>query len=101
MSHTFKVWDTFNEKTYISENVCIFAIIMSSAQIQDLIIQNSKGLPEEILQEILDFIQFLKLKKSVVNKDSIKSSLSNLSNSETKHLEDEFADYKLLYPIEK
>jgi hypothetical protein len=35
---------------------------MSTAQIENLIIQNSKGLPEDVLREILDFIQFLKFK---------------------------------------
>jgi len=38
---------------------------MSATQIEKLIVQNSKGLPAEILQEILDFIEFLKFKRVV------------------------------------
>ena len=40
-------------------------IAMSATQIEKLIVQNSKGLPAEILQEILDFIEFLKFKRVV------------------------------------
>jgi hypothetical protein len=73
---------------------------MTASQIQNLIIQNSKGLSADILQEVLDFIQFLKLKKSGLNTDSIQASLSEFNSSELKHLEEEFIDYKVLYPNE-
>lgn len=57
---------------------------MSAAQIENLIIQNSKGLPADVLQEILDFIQFLKLKKSGTIQDSVQTTLSEPDALETK-----------------
>ena len=71
---------------------------MSTAQIENQISQNTKGLPADILQEILDFIQFLKFKKAGVITDSVQSTLSGLDSSEAAHLEEEFADYKTVYP---
>lgn len=73
---------------------------MNTTQIENQIIQNSKGLPEDILQEILDFIQFLKFKKAGSLNDSIQTGLSALGSSETTHLEEEFIDYKTIYPHE-
>jgi len=73
---------------------------MSTAQIENLIIQNSKGLPEDVLREILDFIQFLKFKKASTLNDSIKVELSGLNSAEVSHLEEEFVDYKTIYPQE-
>jgi len=72
---------------------------MSATQIEKLIVQNSKGLPAEILQEILDFIEFLKFKKSGIITDSVQSGLSEFNSSEIKYLEEEFNDYKTLYPV--
>jgi hypothetical protein len=73
---------------------------MNTTQIENQILQNSKGLPADILQEILDFIQFLKFKKAGVLTDSIQTGLSELDSSEITHLEEEFVDYKIVYPHE-
>ncbi len=73
---------------------------MSAAQIESLIIQKSKGLPAEMLQEVLDFMDFLKFKKLTPKTDSIQSALSDLNVSEVGHLEEEFMDYKSVYPNE-
>jgi hypothetical protein len=73
---------------------------MNATQIENQIIQNSKGLPADILQEILDFIQFLKFKKAVLPGDSVQTGLSQLDASEITHLEEEFMDYKTIYPHE-
>ncbi len=73
---------------------------MNTSQIENQIIQSSKGLPADLLQEILDFIQFLKFKKGV-KADSLQNGLSELNSSETSHLEEEFRDYKTVYPREK
>jgi len=73
---------------------------MNAAQIEKLIIQNSKGLPADILQEILDFIQFLKFKKSGIATDSMQNALSDFNIAEATHLEEEFIDYKAIYPRE-
>ncbi len=73
---------------------------MSAAQIESLIIQKSKGLPAEMLQEVLDFIEFLKFKKTELRKDSTLSALSELNITSAGHLEEEFLDYKSVYPNE-
>jgi hypothetical protein len=73
---------------------------MNASQIRNLIIQNSKGLPADTLQEVLDFIQFLKWKKLGAMNDSIQTTLNTLSSSEEQHLDEEFFDYKTLYPKE-
>lgn len=73
---------------------------MNTTQIENQIIQNSKGLPADILQEILDFIQFLKFKKAGVLTDSVQTGLSELDSLESTHLEEEFIDYKTVYPHE-
>ena len=73
---------------------------MNTSQIENQIMQNSKGLPVDILQEILDFIQFLKFKNAGIISDSIQNNLSELDSSGISHLEEEFIDYKIVYPHE-
>lgn len=73
---------------------------MSTAQLQKAIIEKSKGLSDEALEEVLDFITFLKTKGVQSENDSINSALSNLDKSELSHVEEEFYDYKKLYPSE-
>ena len=73
---------------------------MNASQIENQIIQNSRGLPVDMLQEILDFVQFLKFKKTGVVIDSVQNGLSELDSSEISHLEEEFIDYKIAYPHE-
>jgi hypothetical protein len=56
-------------------------------------------LPAEALKEIIDFIDFLKFKLSdKAIKDNINYDLSELDKKEISHLEEEFRDYKELYP---
>jgi hypothetical protein len=64
--------------------------------IPDIILQETKHLPDDLLKEVLDFILFLK------NKDhnSSTEALSSLQQDELTHLEDEFKNYKILYPNE-
>ena len=73
---------------------------MNASQIENQILQNSKVLPVNLLQEILDFVQFLKFKKAGVIADSLRTGLSELDSSEVGHLEEEFIDYKIAYPRE-
>lgn len=73
---------------------------MSTAQIEQLITQKTKGLPVDILQEVLDFIEFLRIKNAGIMTDSIQLTLSDADVSELSHLEEEFADYKTIYPRE-
>ena len=64
----------------------------------DIILQESKQLPDDLLKEVLDFILFLKNKSQ--DSSSETRLLSSLQKSELTHLEDEFNNYKLLYPNE-
>jgi hypothetical protein len=74
--------------------------------IEKLILKETKGLPPHALNEVLDFIQFIKEKRLKQNGDDIFKSnlefeLSLLDREELTHLEEEFKDYKELYPREK
>lgn len=70
---------------------------MDVHQIEQKILQNTKELSKEALLEILDFILFIRNKN--INKH-MKDELSHLSKTELEHLEDEFKDYKEIYPHE-
>ena len=74
--------------------------------IEKLILKETKGLPPHALNEVLNFIQFIKEKRLKQNGDEIFESnleleLSLLDKKELTHLEAEFKDYKELYPREK
>ena len=73
---------------------------MTTKQLEEELIKNTKGLPKEALEEIIDFIQFVRHKKLKEPQDNITAELSSLSASQTEHLEKEFKDYKALYPRE-
>lgn len=70
---------------------------MKSSVLKKEIERQTEDLPEEILREILDFIQFLRIKKQTDNTD-LSAELSQLNLSEQSHLEEEFKDYKTVYP---
>ena len=75
-------------------------------QIEKIILKETKGLPPYALNEILDFIQFIKEKKVKkkgvdIFKNSLNQELSLLDKKEMAHLDEEFKDYKELYPHEK
>ena len=72
---------------------------MTGAQLEKTLLEYTKGLPKEAMQEILDFVQFIR-QKHMKKKDSIKAELTRLGQSQTAHLEEEFKDYRKLYPVE-
>ncbi|MFX0204119.1 MAG: hypothetical protein ACFFCW_49100, partial [Candidatus Hodarchaeota archaeon] len=79
---------------------------MSKVLLEKTIIEEIKDLPFEALNEILDFIKFIKAKKiKNLIKDSIEKTLSDelseLNTGSLTHLEEEFANYKEHYPHEK
>jgi hypothetical protein len=75
---------------------------MSRAEIQTVLIQESSKLPASALEEVLDFVQFIQRKFSRQSeRDSISKTLSLLDAHEKTHLEEEFKDYKELYPREE
>jgi hypothetical protein len=68
----------------------------------ELILKETEGLSKTALKEVFDFILFLKYKsKKQVASENVYADLVNLDTNEMKHLEEEFVDYKKLYPIEK
>ena len=72
---------------------------MNTARIEKLIIHNTKGLPVEALLEILDFVQFISVRKKK-SFNNLNYELSLLNKTEISHLEEEFQNYKELYPRE-
>ena len=79
---------------------------MNQQEIEQTILKETQGLSFNALQEILDFIQFLKIKnlREVTNykdqEQAIRNELKTLELDSFAHLEKEFADYKELYPHE-
>jgi len=70
----------------------------TSNNIPELILKETKGLPDDLLKEVLDFVLFLK-HKSFRMPDEV-NVLSSLQEHELTHLENEFENYKHLYPNE-
>ena len=78
---------------------------MNQVSYEKLIISGIKGLPNETLREVADFVYFVRRRaadpkgfdeeqyRTLLNED-----LSSLSKSEVEHLDEEFADYEQLYP---
>lgn len=71
---------------------------MLSNNIPDLILKETKHLSDDLLKEVLDFILFLKSKNQKPLTET--EELSSLQHNELSHLEDEFKNYKNLYPNE-
>jgi hypothetical protein len=76
---------------------------MSNTIIEKMIIKETKGLSLENLNEVLDFIQFIKAKKlsKIVDKSferGISDKLVDLDQVSLMHLEEEFEHYKEMYP---
>ena len=72
--------------------------------IEKLILKETKGLPPFALNEVLDFILFIKekklKKKNYSFSSDLESELSLVDHKEMIHLEEEFRDYKELFPRE-
>jgi len=71
---------------------------MNVTQIETQILQNTKGLPASALYEILDFTQFIRVRKLKKSLNNLSVELANLDKSEAEHLEEEFKNYKKIYP---
>jgi len=75
---------------------------MSALDFEDLINKNIKGLPLNVLKEILDFTLFLKEKRiNDYYSMGLKQELKKLNIDEIAHLEQEFENYQELYPYDK
>ncbi len=76
---------------------------MSKALLEKIILEETKNLSQETLDEILDFIKFKKLKAQGKHSfaKKIEQELSDLSEVSLTHLEEEFSNYKEHYPREQ
>lgn len=79
---------------------------MSKTELEKLIVEETKDLSKDILKEVLDFIQFKKTKqyKRARNKSfekKMSQELSELNDVSLAHLEEEFANYRELFPREQ
>lgn len=73
----------------------------NARQLEQELMRYLKELPEDALREILDFVQFVRQKRLKTPPDNITAELSDLSSSQTAHVEEEFKDYKTLFPSEQ
>lgn len=73
---------------------------MQTLQFEKALIESTKGLPKDILKEILDFILFIREKRINKPMENISTELTRLNISQISHLEQEFKDYKQIYPNE-
>jgi hypothetical protein len=77
---------------------------MTKIEIEQTLVKETQDLSVEALQEILDFIHFIKLKElrepPKYVSDHIHDELRALNDYSLAHLEEEFANYKTLYPHE-
>jgi hypothetical protein len=83
---------------------------MTAQNYKQLIIEGIKGLPPEVLAEIVDFIYFVRkrtLQPQAFEEELqelqgalINTELQQLSRDEEAHLEKEFQDYDKRYPHE-
>ena len=65
---------------------------------EKVIIQGIKGLPQQYLGEVADFVIFMRQKSS--KSYNFKDELSLLNEKEIQHLEEEFKDFDQLFPKE-
>ena len=78
---------------------------METTSYEKIITSGIKGLPAETLREIADFVYFIRRRaidpKSFEDEQFralVEVDLKNLTETELKHLDEEFADYESIYP---
>ena len=71
-------------------------------KIEKIILEETQDLSRSALNEVLDFIQFIKSKKNknIQFNTNLDQDLNLLNDNELIHLEKEFKNYKELYPRE-
>lgn len=74
---------------------------MDKTTLEQKIIRETKMLSEDSLHEILNFVLFIKSKKlRKTYEKGLSDDLNDLNNLSLTHLEEEFKNYKELYPHE-
>jgi hypothetical protein len=70
-----------------------------AATTRQLLARNTADLPAELLQEVLDYVQFLRLKRlPQAAADVLRTELLLGQQHEWQHLEEEFADFEQRFP---
>lgn len=75
----------------------------SSLDLEQLITEGIKGLPQQYLNEVADFVVFVRrraMEQKPYDVESIRQELSLLDAHEHQHLEDEFKDFDQQFPKE-
>lgn len=75
----------------------------SSLDLEQLITEGIKGLPQQYLSEVADFVVFVRrraMEQRPYDIESIRRELSLLDAHEQQHLEDEFKDFDQQFPKE-
>ncbi len=69
---------------------------------RQLLIRYTADLPADLLQEVLDYVQFLRLKRlsAAAPADVLRTEIQLGQQHEWQHLEDEFADFDQRFPRE-
>lgn len=66
---------------------------------RELLARYTADLPNDLLQEVLDYVHFLRLKRLPhASADVLRTELQLSQQHEWQHLEDEFADFDLRFP---
>ena len=78
---------------------------MTAIEIKKTLVNEVEELSVEALQEVLDFVEFLKIKRwrnpgQSASQSSLADELHALEMNSLVHLEEEFANYKEEYPYE-
>ncbi len=78
---------------------------MDKLTLEKTILEETKQLSSEMLNEVLDFIHFIRFKKESYKTvkpfdGTVNDSLDELNKLSLSHLEEEFENYKELYPYE-
>jgi transcriptional regulator of heat shock response len=73
---------------------------MNTAQLEKELLHYTKDLPKEALEEVIDFVRFLRQKISGKSLQYINDETSTLNTSQNTHLEEEFENYQKQFPRE-
>lgn len=80
---------------------------MSEQVYQDLITEGIRGLPEEFLSQIADYVYFVRRRitqpkafEAEMYSTLLQTELSHMNQHEFSHLDEEFANYEQQFPKE-
>ena len=75
--------------------------MLSPATTRQLLARYTADLPADLLQEVLDYVQFLRLRRLPhAPADVLRTELELSQQHEWQHLEDEFVDFEQRFPLE-